>query len=90
MMVVTGHHQVTSTVPPVGSAAQVSTDANTSSVVPPANTSSVVPVAGDTHVVHGCDTVAVTRQKAQQIKKKESVSTDEMRTQWGLHKPTGT
>ncbi len=58
-----------------------------------ANRSSVVPVTGDTHVVHGCDTVTVTRQKEQQMKKKESVSTDEMRryiTQWGLHTPTDT
>ena len=52
------------------SVTQVSTDPNTSSVVP---------TGGDTHVVDGCDTVNVTRQKSQEIKKKESVPGDEIR-----------
>ena len=52
----------------LGSAAQVSRDPNTSSVVP---------VTGGTHVVYGCDTVTVSRQKTHHIKK-ESVSTDTM------------
>ena len=53
----------------LGSTSQVSTDTNTSSVVPD---------RGGTHVVCGRDTVTVTRQKAQQINKKESVPTDEI------------
>ena len=57
--------------------AAVSRDPNTCAVP-------VLPAAGDTHVVHGCDTVAVARQQEQQMKKKESVSrNDETRNTMG-------